>query len=188
VKPAEFLEHYATRFRTVELNTTGYRIPAREQFARWASRTPSGFQFAVKLDAHRRGQTAAFEEGIQRLGDRLGPIRVVVISTRDNGLLAFILGSFGPERRFAFDFRHESWDGVDADLPENAVRVGALDAKAPFRYLRFRDPPYDDPALESWAERIRPLLDDGTEVFCYFKHEEKPTAPRYAEQLAELLS
>src|SRR5262245_55727609 len=76
-KPAEFLAHYATRFRTVELNTTGYRIPGADQFRRWAEQTPPGFRFAVKLDAHRRGQASAFEEGIERLGDRLGPIRVV---------------------------------------------------------------------------------------------------------------
>jgi len=186
VKPAGFLEHYAQRFRTVELNTTGYRIPAEEQFARWAEQTPPGFQFAVKLDAHRRGQASAFDDGIRRLGDRLGPIRVVVISTRDEGLLAFILGSFGAERRFAFDFRHGSWDGIDADLPENAVRVGALEAAAPFRYLRFRDPPYDEPELARFAEQIRPLLADGVEVYAYFRHEEEPSAPQYAERLIEL--
>src|SRR5436190_23233268 len=76
-KPADFLAHYATRFPTVELNTTGYRIPSADQFRRWAEQTPPGFQYAVKLDAHRRGQAAAFDEGIERLGDRLGPIRVV---------------------------------------------------------------------------------------------------------------
>jgi len=36
--------------------------------------------------------------------------------------------------------------------------------------------------------RIRPLLAQGMEVYCYFKHEEKPEAPRYAERLLELLA
>ena len=184
-KPAEFLAHYASRFRTVELNTTGYRIPSSDQFGRWAEQTPDGFRFAVKLDAHRRGQASAFEDGIARLGDRLGPIRVVVISTRDEGLLTLILGTFGPERRYAFDFRHESGDGFD--LPENAVRVGALEAEAPFRYLRFRDPPYDERALADHAREIGPLLADGVEVYAYYRHEQEPTAPRYAERLLELL-
>lgn len=184
-KPAEFLAHYATRFRTVELNTTGYRIPGADQFARWAEQTPDGFEFAVKLDAHRRNQAAAFDEGISRLGDRLGPIRVVVISARDEGLLALVLGTFGDERRYAFDFRHESWDGVE--LPENAVRVGALEANAPFRYLRFRDPPYDEPALAEQAASIRPLLAGGIDVYAYYRHEDEPTAPAYAERLLELI-
>lgn len=186
VKPPEFLGYYASRLPSVELNTTGYRIPGPDQFRRWAEQTPDGFQFAVKLDAHRRGQAAAFDEGIERLGDRLGPIRVVVISTRDEGLLTLILGTFGPERRYAFDFRHESWSGVE--LPENAVPVGAVEAAAPFRYLRFRDPPYDDAALADSARLIAPLLESGIDVFCYFRHEDEPTAPRYAERLIELLA
>ena len=184
-KPADFLAHYASRFRTVELNTTGYRIPSSDQFGRWADQTPAGFEFAVKLDAHRLGQAAAFEEGIARLGDRLGPIRVVVISVRDEGLLALLLGTFGRERRYAFDFRHESWDGVE--LPGNAVRIGEVEGDAAFRYLRFRDPPYDEAGLAALADEIRPLLAAGIEVFGYFKHEDEPTAPRYAERLVALL-
>ena len=92
---------------------------------------------------------------------------------------------FGDERRYAFDFRHESWDGVD--LPANAVRVDALEADAPFRYLRFRDPPYDDNALAEQAASIRPLLADGIEVYAFYRHEDEPTAPAYAERLLELL-
>ena len=49
--PARFLGFYAERFRTVELNTTGYRLPAEEQFARWAEQVPDGFEFAPKLPA-----------------------------------------------------------------------------------------------------------------------------------------
>ena len=40
----------------------------------------------------------------------------------------------------------------------------------------------------AWAGRLRPLLDDGVRVYCYFKHEDEPTAPLYAERLLELLS
>ena len=51
----EFLRFYAGRFSTVELNTTGYRIPAEEQFVRWAEQTPPGFRFAPKLAGNRPG-------------------------------------------------------------------------------------------------------------------------------------
>jgi uncharacterized protein YecE (DUF72 family) len=187
-KPNEFLRHYAERLSTVELNTTGYRLPAEGQFERWAELTPPGFTFAPKLNAYRASSFSTFEERVTRLGDRLGPIRALVNSTRDEGFLQLALGSIDPNLRLAFDFRHDSWAGIETDLPENAVRVNDLDAKAPFRYLRFRDPPYDDAELEGWAARIRPLLADGVEVFAYFRHEDEPTAPRYAERLLELLS
>jgi uncharacterized protein YecE (DUF72 family) len=188
IRPPEFLRHYATRLPTVELNTTGYRLPAEEQFERWAEQTPVGFRFAPKLVAHRFGELATFEERVRRLGDRLGPIRILVSSTRDEGFLQLALGSVDPELRIAFDFRHDSWEGIETELPENAVCVDDPDAAAPFRYLRLREPPYDEAQLRAWADRIRPLVTGGIEVYCYFRHEDEPTAPRYAERLRALVA
>jgi len=70
------------------------------------------------------------------------------------------------------------------DVP---VLVNSLEAEAPFRYLRLREPPYDEEQLRGWAERLSPLLADGVRVYCYFKHEDEPTAPAYAQQLQQLL-
>ena len=185
-KPEDFLRSYAERFTTVELNTTGYRLPREELFERWAEQAPAGFLFAPKLNAHSRSDFGTFAERVGLLGERLGPIRVLINAARDEGLLALVLGSFDPAVSLAFDLRHESWDGLD--LPANAVRVGSLDGAAPFRYLRLREPPYDDAQLEDWAARLRPLLDDGLRVYCYFMHEDEPTAPTYAQRLIELLA
>jgi uncharacterized protein YecE (DUF72 family) len=187
-KPEDFLRHYAERFATVELNTTGYRLPREELFERWADQTPAGFLFAPKLNAHSRSDFGTFAERVGLLGDRLGPIRVLINAARDEGLLALVLGSFDPSISLAFDFRHQSWDGIEADLPSNAVRVGLLEGEARFRYLRLREPPYSESELEAWAAQIRPLLDDGLRVYCYFMHEDEPTAPTYAQRLLELLA
>ena len=187
LKPGEFLAHYATRFSAVELNTTGYRIPAEDQFRRWAEQVPSGFRFAPKLNAYRSNDVSTFEDRVRLLGDRLGPIRVLVGYARDEGQLALMLGSLAPELQLAFDFRHGSWEGVEAGLPPNATTINDLDSGAAFRYLRLREPPYDDSALQSWADRIRPLLADGIEVYVFFKHEDEPSAPRYAERLLGLV-
>jgi uncharacterized protein YecE (DUF72 family) len=180
--PKTFLTFYAERFATVELNTTGYRLPAEEQFTRWAAQTPDGFRFAVKMPVGRLDRIGTFVERVGRLGDRLGPLRVVVQRARDDGLLTFLQGSLPRELEIAYDFRHDSWSGVDVP-----VRVNDLDAEAPFRYFRLREPPYDDEALRAWAARFRPLLESGTRLYCYFMHEDEPTAPRYAQRLLELL-
>jgi len=187
-KPAEFLAHYAERLRAVELNTTGYRLPAEEQFERWAAQTPPGFQFAPKLNAFRSTDVGTFEERVRRLGDRLGPVRALIGYARDEGMLSLLLGSLDPELRIAFDFRHESWAGIGTELPPNAVLVDDLGANAPFRYLRLREPPYNESALRGWAERLRQLLAEQVDLYVFFKHEEEPSAPRYAERLLELLS
>jgi uncharacterized protein YecE (DUF72 family) len=187
-KPADFLAYYSERLPSVELNTTGYRLPAEQQFERWAAATPPGFRFAPKLNAHRLSEVGTFEERAKLLGDRLGPIRVLVGSARDEGFLKLLLGSIDPDLRIAFDFRHDSWEAGETALPENAVQVNDLDAAAPFRYFRLREPPYDDDELRAWADRIRPLLEAGVDVYCYFRHEEEPTAPRYAELLRRLVT
>jgi uncharacterized protein YecE (DUF72 family) len=183
-RPAEFLRFYAERLPSVELNTTGYRLPAEEQFHRWADATPAGFRFAVKLAANRRGMIGAFSERVLALGERLGPIRVVLVSPRDEGMLELLLGSLDPGLQLAFDLRDPSWDGIEPQLAEaGAVRVDDLDTPARFRYVRFRDPPYSDEELRDWAGRIARL---GEPVFAYFRHEDEPTAPAYAARLLEL--
>jgi uncharacterized protein YecE (DUF72 family) len=179
--PKAFLSYYSERFDTVELNTTGYRLPAEGQFDRWAEQTPSGFTFAVKMPPQALRSLSTFEERVSRLGDRLGPIRVVFPGKRDEGMLALLAGSLDPALRLVLDFRHESWVGVA--LPANAVLVNGLEASAPFRYLRFREPPYDEAGLQAAAEQVKDLLDSGLEVFAYFQHEDEATAPGYAEQL-----
>ncbi len=184
----DFLGIYAERFDTVELNTTGYRLPAAEQFAKWAGQVPDGFAFAPKLNGHRPAVAGEFADRVRLLADRLGPIRVTLKGERDEGLLTLLLGSLDPELPLAFDLQHPSWDGVEAQLAgEGAVRVDDLESPAPFRYVRFRDPPYDEAALAAAADRLRPALARGETVYAYFRHEDEPTAPRYAERLRELL-
>jgi uncharacterized protein YecE (DUF72 family) len=178
--PSGFLAFYAERFRTVELNTTGYRIPGVEQFRRWAEQAPDGFEFAPKFPGHRRGVLEAFDAGAQALGDRLGLVRVSLKSTRDEGALELILGPLDPRLRVAFDLEHPSWDGIEDRLAAaGAARVNDLDHPAPFRYLRRREPPNAE-----FAERIRAAEEP---VYVYFRHENEPTAPAYAQQLLELL-
>jgi uncharacterized protein YecE (DUF72 family) len=51
--------------------------------------------------------------------------------------------------------------------------------------VRFRDPPYSDEDLRAWAERLQGVT---VPVYAYFRHEDDPTAPRYADRLLELLA
>ena len=206
----EFLRVYAERLPSVELNTTFYQLPSEEQLRAWAEQTPPDFRFAVKMNrrATHFGHLAVvgtFCERVRVLGDRLGPILVQLPPTRprDDGWLELMRASLDPELEYAFEFRNDSWAGVftgpgrlgragglrPSALPANNVQlVNSLEGDAPFRYLRLREPPYDEAALRVWAERLRPLLDEGIRVYVYFKHEDEPLAPVYAQRLLELLA
>jgi uncharacterized protein YecE (DUF72 family) len=186
-RPKDFLRYYAERLPSVELNASAYQLPSEHHFTTWAEQVPPEFRFAVRMPrlithGSRLGLVGTFCERVRLLGERLGPVLVVLDRPRDDGFLMLLRESLDPELEVAYDFRHESWDS--ADVP---VRVNSQDADAPFRYLRLREPPYDEAALASWADRLRPLLDDGVRVYCYFKHEDEPTAPGYAQRLQELL-
>jgi hypothetical protein len=174
-KPAEFLAFYASRFDTVELNSTGYRLPAGEQFERWAASVPDTFRFAPKLGLAQPGRLGQLLERARGLGPRLGPVRVVVESARDDGLVERLLDAAGPDVRLAFDFRHPSWSGVDGVVAVNDP------AARPFRYLRLREPPYTDADLETLAAAVE------APAYVFFRHEDAPTAPAYAERLLELI-
>ena len=188
-KPAEFLSFFSERLPSVELNATFYRLPSEAQLEKWAAQTPAGFRFAVKMSrrithAGRLELIPTFCEHVRLLGDRLGPVLVQFppTRTRDDGLLRLLVDSLDPELEFAFEFRHESWAGAEVPL-----RINSFHGEAPFRYFRLREPPYDDETLRGWARRFRPLLEQGTRLYCYFKHEDEPTAPLYAQRLLELL-
>jgi len=158
---------------TVELNSTFRRLPAEDQFERWAEQTEPGFKFAVTLA--RRVTSFGRVEGvdaaaktISRLGDRLGPVRIKVLQARDDGFLRLLLDSLEPTMRWALDFRHDSWldDEIQARLDERGVaRVDAEEGSADFRYLRLRNPPYSDDDLATEAVRIDSIIAAGLDVF-----------------------
>jgi uncharacterized protein YecE (DUF72 family) len=175
LQPVEFLGFYARRFETVELNSTGYRLPSADQFRRWADAVPDGFEFSVKLPLVRLDRVTSFLERVLALGDRLGPVRIVYEGPRDNGTLSFVQGSLPEEVRVAWDFRDESWGEVDG-----VVRVNDPEAE-PFRYLRMREPPYSDDDLRTVAASVR------DPAYVYLRHEDLPTAPEAADRLKTFL-
>jgi uncharacterized protein YecE (DUF72 family) len=195
-KPEDFLRLYGERVNAVELNNTFYRVPPEDQFDRWAAQVPDGFRFAVT--ASRRLTSFGRVEGVdefcrmaRRLGESLGPIRFKVPQARDDGFLRLLLDSLDPEVPVVLDFRHDSWDDADvrAALEERGVaRVDDLAGAARFRYLRLREPPYDEVALAAAAETVRAQLEAGVDVYAFFRHEDEPTAPLYAERLRELVA
>jgi uncharacterized protein YecE (DUF72 family) len=186
----EFLRSYAERLPSVELNATFYQLPSEERLLGWAEQTPPGFRFAVKMNRRAThfgdlSVVGTFCERIRVLGERLGPVLVQLPPSRprDEGWLELLRASLDPELDYAFEFRHPSWAGV-----EGVQTINELGGEAPFRYLRLREPPYDDAALHEWADRLRPLLEAGTRLYVYFKHEDEPLAPAYARALLGLLS
>jgi uncharacterized protein YecE (DUF72 family) len=116
----------------------------------------------------------------------------------DRTLIEAFVAYLPPTIRFAFEFRHPSWiEAKDLLASQGAAWcVAETDEQpftgerlepGPFVYLRLRKEDYSEEELTGWARRIEPVLAAGSDVFCYFKHEQKAAGPMFAERLQELM-
>lgn len=121
------LSHYATRFRTVEIDSTWYRCSTPRAVDGWRENTPDGFVFSAKAPRtithvkHLNGcdvELNDFLTVMRRLGDRLGPILFQLPCLRRAevpDLAAFVvrLEQFLPllpsDLRFVIEVRNRSW-------------------------------------------------------------------------------
>jgi uncharacterized protein YecE (DUF72 family) len=83
MKPADYLSYYATKFDTVEVDSTFYAAPSANTVRNWNAKTPAGFVFAAKVpqtithDKVLVNCDAAFKEFVDAmdlLGEKLGPL------------------------------------------------------------------------------------------------------------------
>jgi uncharacterized protein YecE (DUF72 family) len=83
MKPADYLSYYATKFDTVEVDSTFYRTPSVATVNGWERKTPTGFLLAAKLPqliTHEKilkdcdEDLKRFLETMDLMGDKLGPL------------------------------------------------------------------------------------------------------------------
>jgi uncharacterized protein YecE (DUF72 family) len=210
--PAEsMLQHYGSRFPTVEVNNTFYRIPSEAVLAGWAAQVPATFKFALKASrrithnsrlAEADGSLAYFLRAVNPLGSRRGPTLFQLPPTfkKDASRLADFLSRLPPRWPAAVEFRHDSWFHDDiyqllqdrdvplvvVDEPEGKGTSSPLEPTASWGYLRLRRLDYDAGQLEGWAERIG--RQPWTEAYVFLKHEDgSPTGPAFAQELNSIL-
>ena len=120
---SNYLAVYARSLRSVEIDSTFYRVPSAAMLHSWRTRTPEGFVFAAKVprsithDAAPGGpmeDLTAFIDGMRTLGEKCGPLLFQFppsfSSDADSGeWLESLLEQLPPDLRFAVEVRHRSW-------------------------------------------------------------------------------
>jgi len=193
LKDDGMLGFYASRFPTVEINNTFYRLPREHVLVEWASQVPEPFTFSIKASqrithhARLKPECASAVEFLLKntssLGGRLGPILFQLPPNlkKDLPRLRAFLATLPEGRRYTVEFRHETWfeDEVfealrERDIPlcitEQPEFTSPVVATASWGYARLHRFDYDDAALAAWAERIAAL--PWGEAYVYFKHDE----------------
>lgn len=154
LKPAEYLRHYATKFRTVEVDSTFYGTPKPERVRAWYEKTPADFVFAAKVPqviTHEKtlldceAETAEFLQTMELLGEKLGPLLLqfgyfAPTIFRNSREFAGRLGPFlkklpelagksAREHRFVVEIRNKAWldERLLGTLRENRVALALTD-------------------------------------------------------------
>ena len=117
-----WLEHYATLFDTVEVNSTFYRLPNRDAVAAWVEQTPDDFVFAIKASRYLTHvkRLRALGACIRRFAERIEPLASTAKMGpllwqlpenfhRDDERLESALAELPDRWRHCFEFRHPSW-------------------------------------------------------------------------------
>lgn len=204
----EWLEFYAERFATVEINNTFYNLPRPDVFERWARRTPDDFLFVVKASRYLthikklrepREPVERLMEGASRLGPKLGAVLLQLPPSLriDVPALEDTLTAFPAGVRIALEPRHASWfdDEVRALLERHGAALSLVDRRnrrsplwrtADWTYLRLHEgraaprPCYGRAALTTWARRLADGWEAGADCYVFFNNDPAACAVRDA--------
>jgi uncharacterized protein YecE (DUF72 family) len=210
-----WFEHYATRFDTVEINNSFYRLPERATFAAWGRRAPARFVFAVKASrflTHMK-KLKDPEEPLDRLfsrmralGSHLGPVLYQLppgFRINVDRFRAFI-DALPRDARHVVEFRDPSWydreisrmlDQRDIALCLHDMAGSATGRRrvGSFVYVRFHGAGakygggYSEERLRGWADWLNAQRHDGCDVYAYFNNDIGGHAPRDAAVLRRVL-
>lgn len=209
VPARRWLECYAQRFHTVEVNATFYRLARRATVERWLEQTPQDFRFSVKASryiTHVR-RLSDMKQSLERFYEPLAPLvdggRLAAVLwqlpesfRRDDQALDELLEIL-PAARHALELRHPSWfvEEIFERLHEHDValvlgddpkrRFQTDEATATWRYIRFhygarrRRGNYSQAELERWAQQLHRWRATH-ELLVYFNNDWEAFAPRNA--------
>ncbi len=189
------LQYASRELPTIEINGTFYRGQKPETFAKWAEETPDGFVFSLKghraisnrreLALARESIEIFFTTGIEKLGDRLGPVLWQFRATKqfDADDIDAFLGllpreTSGIALRHVLEVRHDSFkcpEFVELAAKHKVAICNAdhetypaiADVTADFIYLRLQNGDetvptcYQPAALDAWAAKARTWADGG---------------------------
>jgi uncharacterized protein YecE (DUF72 family) len=134
MKPADYLTYYATKFSTVEVDSTFYRTPSVAAVNGWERKTPKGFLLAAKVPqiiTHEKiledcdEDLKNYLETMDLMGDKLGPLlfqfgyfnKTAFKSGKEFlARLESFLKKLLKGYRFALEIRNKQWLTVDSSI------------------------------------------------------------------------
>jgi uncharacterized protein YecE (DUF72 family) len=209
---AKWLQYYAGRFDTVEINNSFYRLPEKSTFGRWRDESPPGFTFSVKASrflTHMKKLKDPEDplrrvlENSEGLGPKRGPILYQLPPNWHANLdrLERFLAILPAGVRHVFEFRDDTWQREDVwsllerysagycimDSPGLPLHIRST---ADFSYIRMHygldNGDYGRRQLIWWSNTVKKLLEHG-DVYIYFNNDQSGCAVKDALALIHLV-
>ena len=213
VKQPGWLDYFAERFQTVEVNNSFYRLPEASTFQRWYEHSPPDFIFVLKLSRYLSHIKRLREpqEPVERffrhaapLKEKLGPVLLQLPPNleAEPARLEETLALMPAGVRVAVEFRHASWYTAEVRallerynaalcLADRHSRVLTPDWRtSDWGYVRLHEgaatphPCYGRTSLEAWTRRIAGTWDADAEVYVFFNNDGRGCAIRDARTFA----
>jgi uncharacterized protein YecE (DUF72 family) len=209
-----FLEHYASRLNSVEVNYTFRSLPSASMLAGWLAITPPAFRFSFKAP-QRITHFSRLNECNAAVAEFVAALEPVRIADKLGALLFQLPPNFkaDPERLasflaapafhtaapplLAFEFRHESWfteqtysilrahNAALCIAESDDLETPEVHTAATHTCFRLRrDGGYSAAEVEAFAEKFSALA-ASRDVYVYFKHEDEPTGAHNAVAFLE---
>ena len=138
----EFLSYYASRFDTVEVDNTFYRIPRTKTVEEWKEQTTPGFVFSlkfpkiithVKMLRNCQEETRVFLERVDFLQEKLGPLLLQfpsVFRSEHLSLLQLFLEKLPKRHRYVVEVRSKKLlnDNLYSILKDNDVALAWVES------------------------------------------------------------
>jgi uncharacterized protein YecE (DUF72 family) len=167
----EYLTYYATRFDTVEVDSTFYRTPSLQTVKGWNTKTPPGFLFTAKVPqriTHEKvlvdcdAEFNQFVQVMDMLGDKLGPLLLQFGYFNKKAFLGVndflarlkpFLKKLPKDYKFAVEIRNKNW--LVAQFVETLRDRGVALALIDQSWM---------PRPSQWFEKFDPITADYTYV------------------------
>lgn len=201
------LAYYSTKFRSVEIDSTFYRLPTAKTLEGWRDTAPEDFRFTIKAAqqiTHRERLKVPSEavnyltSAVPTLSPRLGMLffQLPPFSRCDLARLEAFLDVLPSGLPYAFEFRQESWfipevyrllrqRDVTLIIHDADEGCSPMEITARTTYVRLRKAFYLPEARERWRRQFREWTDSGIDVFAFIKHKDNPDAPKIALEFSE---
>jgi uncharacterized protein YecE (DUF72 family) len=209
-----FLEFYASKLTSVEVNYTFRALPTAKMLEGWLATTPPNFRFSFKAP-----QRITHFKRLQECADDVAQFVAALEPVRQVGKLGLLLFQLPPNFKadverlssflavpalrgttapmIAFEFRHESWfaEEIYAILRQHNAALCVAEGDDLLTpevhtatnytcYRLRRSGGYSATELDAFAKRLSALTEQ-RDVFVYFRHEDEPTGALNATAFLE---